>query len=57
MNELVINNVLSVCLQEINDHTDKSMPYASRLLVIETKSGTFEIRLYAEEPDNIKVAI
>ena len=57
MNELTINEVESITLQEVSDHTDKTMPYASRLLVIETKVGTFEIRLYSDEPEKLKVTI
>ena len=57
MNELVINDVVSTNLQEVADHTSGTMPYASRLLVIETKVGTFEIRLYSDEPEKLKVAI
>ncbi len=57
MNELVIHDVVSINLQEVADHTDKTMPYASRLLVIETKSGVFEIRLYSDEIEKLKVAI
>jgi hypothetical protein len=57
MNELTINDVESITLQEVADHTDKTMPYASRLLVIETKTGVFEIRLYSDEIEKLKVAI
>jgi hypothetical protein len=57
MNELTINDVLSIRFDEIHDQTDKPMPYASRLITVETAKGTFEIRLYASDIENLGVTL
>jgi len=57
MNELTINDVISIRFDEINDNTDKPMPYASRLITVETAKGTFEIRLYANDIENLGVTL
>jgi hypothetical protein len=57
MNELTINDVLSIRFDEIHDQTDKTMPYASRLITVTTVKGMFEIRLYANDIESLGVTI
>jgi len=57
MNELTINDVIEIRLHEIHDNTDKPMPYASRLITVETAKGLFEIRLYADDIEKLGVTI
>ena len=57
MNELSLNNVLSIEIEEIRDHMDKAWPYAGRDLVIETSKGTFRVSLYANELKNLEVKL
>jgi len=57
MNELSLNNVLSIEIEQIRDRMDRAWPFAVRDIVIETANGRFTITLYANELKNLEVKL
>jgi hypothetical protein len=57
MNELSLNDVISIEIEQIRDRMDRAWPFAVRDIVIETSRGTFTISLYANELKKLEVKL
>jgi hypothetical protein len=57
MNELSLNDVISIQIEDIRDRTDRVWPFAVRDIVIETTKGNFTISLYANDLKNLEVKL
>jgi hypothetical protein len=57
MNELSLNDVISIEIEQIRDRMDRAWPFAARDIVIETSKGTFTISLYANELKKLEVKL